>query len=198
VLDEGTTFIFGSWICVADGLGGFNSHQANSKEPEATSSTPSSDLDNFIDNLDDMMLPDLARQIKKCPFLTRLLLVTHQIYSGRIQTDLKRPHDLSPSPTWRRIWICCSRSRTWAPPLAGMPSFSTSTRIPTKSTPYAVLHLEAGSKKDSEMREPLLVRRPPPSKTTRNPMATPKRSPAASGFNCHINTARMFHVLEGL
>jgi hypothetical protein len=23
VLDEGTTFIFGSWICVANGLGGF-------------------------------------------------------------------------------------------------------------------------------------------------------------------------------
>jgi hypothetical protein len=25
VLDEGTTFIFGSWMCVAKGLGGFNS-----------------------------------------------------------------------------------------------------------------------------------------------------------------------------
>jgi hypothetical protein len=38
VLKEGTTFIFGSWICVADSLGGFNSHLANSKEPEAASS----------------------------------------------------------------------------------------------------------------------------------------------------------------
>jgi hypothetical protein len=60
VLDEGTIFIFGSWICVADGLGGFNSHQANSEEPEASPSTSSSDLDDFIDNLDDMLLPDLA------------------------------------------------------------------------------------------------------------------------------------------
>jgi hypothetical protein len=50
VLDEGTTFIFGSWICVANGLGGFNSHLANSKESETSSSTPSSDLDEFIDN----------------------------------------------------------------------------------------------------------------------------------------------------
>jgi hypothetical protein len=58
--DEGTTFIFGSWICVASGLGGFNSHLANSKELEATSSTPSSNLDEFIDNLDDLLLPDLA------------------------------------------------------------------------------------------------------------------------------------------
>jgi hypothetical protein len=65
VLDKGTTFIFSSWICVANGSGGFNSHLANSKEPEAASSTPSSDLDDFIDNLDDMLLPDLAQQIEK-------------------------------------------------------------------------------------------------------------------------------------
>jgi hypothetical protein len=26
MLDEGTTFVFGSWICIANGLGGFNSH----------------------------------------------------------------------------------------------------------------------------------------------------------------------------
>jgi hypothetical protein len=65
VLDEGTTFIFGSWICVANGLGGFYSNLANSKEPEASSSTPSSDLDEFINNFDDLLLPDLALQIEK-------------------------------------------------------------------------------------------------------------------------------------
>jgi hypothetical protein len=26
VLDEGTTFIFGSWVCVADGAGSFCRH----------------------------------------------------------------------------------------------------------------------------------------------------------------------------
>jgi hypothetical protein len=46
-------------------LDGFNRHLANSKEPEASSSTPSSDLDDFIDNLDDMLLPDLAQQIER-------------------------------------------------------------------------------------------------------------------------------------
>jgi hypothetical protein len=65
VLDEGTTFIFGSWICVADGSGGFNSHLANSKEPEASSPTSSSNLDDFIDNLDNTLFPDLAQQIEK-------------------------------------------------------------------------------------------------------------------------------------
>jgi hypothetical protein len=64
MLNEGTTFIFGSWICVANGLGGFNSHLANSKEPKASSSTLSSDLDKFIDNLDDLLFLDLAQQIE--------------------------------------------------------------------------------------------------------------------------------------
>jgi hypothetical protein len=65
VLNEDTTFIFHSWICVANGLGGSNSNLANSKQPEASSSTPRSDLDEFIDNLDDLLLPDLAQQVEK-------------------------------------------------------------------------------------------------------------------------------------
>jgi hypothetical protein len=60
VLDEGTTFIFCSWTCVTNGWGGFNSHLANLKESEASSSAPSSDLDEFIDNLDDLLLLDRA------------------------------------------------------------------------------------------------------------------------------------------
>jgi hypothetical protein len=35
----------------------------------ASSSTPSSDLDEFIDNLDDLLLPDLAQQIEKISVL---------------------------------------------------------------------------------------------------------------------------------
>jgi hypothetical protein len=38
-LDEGTTFIFGSRIHVANGLGGFNSHLFDSKKPEASAAT---------------------------------------------------------------------------------------------------------------------------------------------------------------
>jgi hypothetical protein len=65
VLDEGTTFIFGSWICVANGLGGFSSCLVNSRKPEASAPTRSSELDNFIDNLNELLLPDLPRQIKR-------------------------------------------------------------------------------------------------------------------------------------
>jgi hypothetical protein len=58
VLDEGTTFIFGSWICVANGLGGFNSHLVDSRKPEASISTRSS-------NLDELLLLDLPRHIER-------------------------------------------------------------------------------------------------------------------------------------
>jgi hypothetical protein len=39
VLDEGTTFISGSWVCVTNGLGGSNSHLANPREPEIPAAT---------------------------------------------------------------------------------------------------------------------------------------------------------------
>jgi hypothetical protein len=39
MLDEGTTFIFGYWVCIANGSGGFNSHLADTKEPEASAAT---------------------------------------------------------------------------------------------------------------------------------------------------------------
>jgi hypothetical protein len=60
MLDEGTTFIFGSWICVANGLGGFNSHIVDSNKPETSTPTRHNDLDEFIDNLDELLLPDLV------------------------------------------------------------------------------------------------------------------------------------------
>jgi hypothetical protein len=63
-LDESITFIFGSWICIVDGLGGFNSHLVDSRKPEASTPNRCSDLNEFIDNLDELLLPDLAKQIK--------------------------------------------------------------------------------------------------------------------------------------
>jgi hypothetical protein len=58
MLDKGTTFIFDSWICIANGLGPFNSHLVDSREPKASTSTRSS-------GLDELLLPNLALQIKK-------------------------------------------------------------------------------------------------------------------------------------
>jgi hypothetical protein len=61
MLDEGTSFIVGSWICIANGLGGFNSHLVDSRKSEASAATRRSNLDSFINDLDELLLPDLPR-----------------------------------------------------------------------------------------------------------------------------------------
>jgi hypothetical protein len=58
MLNEATTFVFGSWICVANGLGGFNSHLVDSRKPEASAPTRSSDLN-------ELLLRDPPRQIER-------------------------------------------------------------------------------------------------------------------------------------
>jgi hypothetical protein len=37
---QGATFVFGSWVCVANGSGGFDSHLANPIGPEVISFSP--------------------------------------------------------------------------------------------------------------------------------------------------------------
>ena len=61
---QGATFIFGSWVCVANGLGGFDSHLANPIEPEAISSENRNTITGS-DAHGDMLLPDLAQEIEQ-------------------------------------------------------------------------------------------------------------------------------------
>jgi hypothetical protein len=65
VLDEGTTFVFGSWICVANGLGCFNSHLVNSKKSEASAATRHSNLDSFIGDINELLPPQSAQVDQK-------------------------------------------------------------------------------------------------------------------------------------
>jgi hypothetical protein len=46
-------------------LGGFNSRLVDSRKPEASAPTRSINLDEFFDNFDELLLPDLPRQIEK-------------------------------------------------------------------------------------------------------------------------------------
>src|SRR5579859_5474025 len=59
VLEEGTAFLFGSWLCVADGAGGFSSYLAYSAStstlPPASSPEASDDL---TDKLGDLAITD--------------------------------------------------------------------------------------------------------------------------------------------
>jgi hypothetical protein len=65
VPEKGTTFTFGSRVCIANGSSGFNSHLVNPRGAEVPATTRRSDLDEFVDNLDEMMLPDLARELEE-------------------------------------------------------------------------------------------------------------------------------------
>jgi predicted ATP-grasp superfamily ATP-dependent carboligase len=61
----GKTFIFGSWVCIADGADSFRQHLIDDMKLEASTANQHSDLDKFIDNLDEMLLPNLTREIEE-------------------------------------------------------------------------------------------------------------------------------------
>jgi hypothetical protein len=59
MLLEGTTFVFGSWACVADGAGNFCRHIVDDAVKLKASTAR---LDNFVDNLDELPFFDSARE----------------------------------------------------------------------------------------------------------------------------------------
>ena len=61
---QGATFVFGSWVCVANGSGGFDSHLTNSPTLKTTMSKSSNKLAGSDDH-GVMLLPDLAKEIEK-------------------------------------------------------------------------------------------------------------------------------------
>jgi hypothetical protein len=65
LLNEGTTFTFGLWVCVADGAGNFHWHLVDNTKPEAPTTTPCRDLDEFVDSLGQMLLLVLAREMEE-------------------------------------------------------------------------------------------------------------------------------------
>jgi hypothetical protein len=50
---QGTTFIFGSWVCVVDGAGSFHRFIVDMK-PKTLAASFRRDIDEFVDNLDDL------------------------------------------------------------------------------------------------------------------------------------------------
>jgi hypothetical protein len=62
VPSRGTTFIFGSWVCIADGVGNFRRFLVDMR-PKTFAMDPRSDLDKFVDELDSLSLHTSAAQI---------------------------------------------------------------------------------------------------------------------------------------
>jgi hypothetical protein len=64
VPSQGTTFIFGSWVCIADGVGNFRRFLVDMR-PKTVAAGPHNDLDKFVDGLDNLPLHASTAQIEK-------------------------------------------------------------------------------------------------------------------------------------
>ena len=77
---QGATFVFGSWVCIANGSGGFDNHLT---DPPTLKATTSESCDELFGSNDHgvPLLPDLAKEIES----------KHEDNSGstRTQIDLK-------------------------------------------------------------------------------------------------------------
>ena len=64
---QGATFVFGSWVCVSNSQGGFNSYLAEPKELKANSSALLKDDDSIssVEELGEILLPNLVDEIEK-------------------------------------------------------------------------------------------------------------------------------------
>jgi hypothetical protein len=62
VPSQGTTFIFGSWVCIADGEGDFRRFLVDVK-PKTRTALLQGDLDKFVNDLDDLSTCGSAMRI---------------------------------------------------------------------------------------------------------------------------------------
>ena len=60
---QGATFIFGSWVCVANGSGGFDSHLVNSPTLKISMSEDPNKIARSLDR-GVTLLPDLAKEFE--------------------------------------------------------------------------------------------------------------------------------------
>ena len=56
---EGTTLVFGSWVCKVDGVGGFSSHLVESTQPVAAATNYGNNADSTADDLHEPQLSEL-------------------------------------------------------------------------------------------------------------------------------------------
>jgi hypothetical protein len=67
VLPKGTIITLGSWVLVADGSGGFDSHLVDPDAPGTSEPTRCHATDEFVNHLDENPLPDNIKEIQKQP-----------------------------------------------------------------------------------------------------------------------------------
>ena len=64
---KGTTFYVGSWVFIADDLGGFNSHLIDPSVPKTSKAARRQEVDNFVDQLDEIPLLVHIKEVRNRP-----------------------------------------------------------------------------------------------------------------------------------
>ena len=101
---QGSTFVFGSWVCVASDSGGFDSHLTNS--PTLKAATPES-LSKLAGSDDQgvMLLPDFAKEVE--------MKLEDNSGSTRTQIDIKPNSTRIEIPLAQPVLGLCNASSTY-------------------------------------------------------------------------------------
>jgi hypothetical protein len=93
VPSQGTTFVFGSWVCIADGVGNFRRFLVDMR-PKTSAADSRSDLNKFVDGLDN--LPATRIEMESAPSLTSFSIAATSRGLGSFQSrDLHSRSQLS-------------------------------------------------------------------------------------------------------
>jgi hypothetical protein len=130
---EGTTLVFGSWVYVADGAGDFRRFTIDVMKPKTLAASFHSKLDEFVDNLNDLLTHGSARKIEEesvlnttPPRATTTTLESDSLQSEDLHsrsrlgsrnsaTEHQEANDSSPSLHWKRTWTIYSKSENPMP-----------------------------------------------------------------------------------
>jgi hypothetical protein len=98
MLPEGTTLIFGSWVCIADSTGNFCRLTIDVMKLKTLAASFHSELDEFVNNLDDLLTHGSARKIEESVFnMTPPRTATITLRSDSLQSeDLRSRSRLGP------------------------------------------------------------------------------------------------------
>jgi hypothetical protein len=131
---QGTTFIFGSWVCITDGTGDFHRFTIDVMKPKTLAASFHSVLDEFVDNLDDLSTHGSARKTKEESIFNatlqrprsdrthsnlRTCVTDHDSVYAIRPLNIRRPTIPSPSMHWKRTWAIYSKSENPKPPHIG-------------------------------------------------------------------------------
>ena len=122
---QGATFVFGSWVCVANGSSGFDSHLTNSPTLKITTSEDSNKLAGS-NNHGIMLLPDLTKEIE--------VKLENKSSSTRIQTNPKPKPTRIGTPLAQLIFSLRNSSSTYRQMIRSIYENSLDTLFTTETT----------------------------------------------------------------